>query len=624
MYVASYNQVSHTIGNYKLGATYRATNVPGYIYTLNGKQSTITNQDYWTGNNTLDYTGYNSMYCGKDGSTGNYNWWLASPSASNSYYACYVNGNYAYLYNDSYGATHGVCPLVSLKSNFEIEITLPSTIDAETIAENPGAFYGQKVTNYTAGGKTYRIFYVDTEGKFGDKNTIYLKADWTANDTSLSAYTPSGTDLEIYKKLNPSWAAKRGNGASSWNDNEKKAAWLCSPSQWTTYCDTSKASYAIGSPPVEMYVASYNQVSHSIGNYTLGTTYRATDYPGYIYTVKETQQNNEYWTNSNTLDYTGYNSMYCGKNGSKGSYFWWLASPSANYSFMVCFVDNNNACLGNNTSIASGACPLVALKPGVGVELENEIEITDAETIAENPQNYYGKKISNYTAGGQTYRIFYVDKQNDFGDGANTVYLKADYTNNLQKSLNINISSLTANDLAVYKRMNKSWAAARGSSTSSWNSNERAVAYLSAPSQWTTYCDTTKANYAIGSPPVEMYVASYNQVSHTTGNYKLGATYRATDYPGYIYTLNGTQYNSGYSTNSDTLDYTGYNSMYCGRNGSKGGWWWLASPSAADFTDVCLVIGDDTALNRSPYSNTHGVCPLVSLKSGIKLIITSE
>ena len=33
-----------------------------------------------------------------------------------------------------------------------------------------------------------------------------------------------------------------------------------------------------------------------------------------------------------------------------------------------------------------------------------------------------------------------------------------------------------------------------------------------------------KANYAIGSPTAEMYVASYNQVSHTTGNYKLGAT----------------------------------------------------------------------------------------------------
>ena len=116
------------------------------------------------------------------------------------------------LTNGPRSGTYGVCPLVSLKSDFEIEITLPSTIDAETIAENPGAYYGQKVTNYTAGGKTYRIFYVDTEGKFGDKNTIYLKADWTSNDTSLSdypSYTPSGTDLKTYKKLNPSWAAAK-------------------------------------------------------------------------------------------------------------------------------------------------------------------------------------------------------------------------------------------------------------------------------------------------------------------------------------------------------------------------------------------------------------------------------
>ena len=273
----------------------------------------------------------------------------------------------------------------------------------------------------------------------------------------------------------------------------------------------------------------------------------------------------------------------------------------------------------------NGICPLVALKPGVGVELENEIEITDAETIAENPQNYYGKKISNYTAGGQTYRIFYVDKQNDFGDGANTVYLKADYNDNLKKSLSTNISSLTANDLAVYKRMNKSWTAQRGNSQSSWNNNEKAAAWLCSPSKWTTYCDTTKANYAIGSPPVEMYVASYNQVSHTIGNYTLGATYRATSEPGYIYTLNGKKQNNGYYTNNNTLDYTGYNSMYCGKNGSTGSYyWWLASPSAFTADRVCIVNGDSACLYSYGYSVTNGVCPLVSLKSGIKLIITSE
>ena len=180
-------------------------------------------------------------------------------------------------------------------------------------------YYGKKVTNYTAGGKTYRIFYIDTEGKFGDKNTVYLKADWTANDTDLSgyiSYTPSGTDLTTYKKLNPSWAAKRGSSTSSWNENERAAAWLCSPSNWTTYLDTTKANYAIGVPTAEMYVASYNQVSHTTGNYKLGATYRATSYPGDIYTLNGKQSNisnSDYWTGDNTLDYTGYNSMYCKK-----------------------------------------------------------------------------------------------------------------------------------------------------------------------------------------------------------------------------------------------------------------------------------------------------------------------
>ena len=215
-------------------------------------------------------------------------------------------------------------------------------------------YYGKKVTNYTAGGKTYRIFYIDTEGKFEDKNTVYLKADWTSNDTTLSSYTsytPSGTDLTTYKKLNPSWAAKRGSSTSSWNYNEHAAAWLCSPSKWTTYCDTSKANYAIGSPTAEMYVASYNQVSHTTGNYKLGATYRATSYPGYIYTLngkQSTISNNDYYTGNNTLDYTGYNSMYCGKNGSTGSYYWWLASPSANNSSSVCGVGGYNAHLGIN------------------------------------------------------------------------------------------------------------------------------------------------------------------------------------------------------------------------------------------------------------------------------------
>ena len=249
-----------------------------------------------------------------------------------------------------------------------------TSVTAEQIASNPEKYYGQVAQNYTAGGKTYKIFYIDTEGKFGDKNTVYLKADWTANDTSLTTYTPSGTDLTTYKKLNPSWAAKRGSSTSSWNYNEHAAAWLCSPSKWTTYCDTSKANYAIGSPTAEMYVASYNQVSHTTGNYKLGATYRETSYLGYIYTLngkQSTISNNDYWTGENTLDYTGYNSMYCGKNGSTGSYYWWLASPSANNSDCVCYVSGNGAGLGGRSyGNTNGVAPLVSLKSGIQVEIE--------------------------------------------------------------------------------------------------------------------------------------------------------------------------------------------------------------------------------------------------------------
>ena len=252
-----------------------------------------------------------------------------------------------------------------------------TNVTAEQIAENPGTFYGQKVTNYTAGGKIYRIFYIDTEGKFGDKNTVYLKADWTSNDTKLSnytGYTPRGTDLATYKKLNPSWAAKRGSSTSSWNYNEHAAAWLCSPSKWTTYCDTSKANYAIGAPTAEMYVASYNQVSHTTGNYKLGATYRETSAPGYIYTLNGKQSNisnSDDWIGNNTLDYTGYNSMYCGKNGFKGDYLWWLASPSAYDSSRVCYVYCYYASLYYDSYIITcGVCPLVSLRSSFQLEIE--------------------------------------------------------------------------------------------------------------------------------------------------------------------------------------------------------------------------------------------------------------
>ena len=84
---------------------YRATSVPGYIYEVNDKQSTVSNSDYYTGTNTIFG---NDIYgaANKNGDSSNpfYSWWwLASPSSSSSLDVCRVGGNYSNLNSlDSY------------------------------------------------------------------------------------------------------------------------------------------------------------------------------------------------------------------------------------------------------------------------------------------------------------------------------------------------------------------------------------------------------------------------------------------------------------------------------------------------------------------------------------------
>ena len=242
--------------------------------------------------------------------------------------------------------------------------------------------------------------------------------------------------------------------------------------------------------------------------------------------------------------------------------------------------------------------------------------------IRANPQAYYGKKVTNYKASDSdtnTYKIFYVDKDNYFKDGYNTIYLKADFSGSVHCSTSYDASQ------TLIKRMNPLWATKENTvaaeTTTISNKNEQAAAWLCDPSKWTAYCDTDKANYAIGGPSVEMYVKSYNQAYNgiTDSNvYTLGATYRATSAPGYIYTLNGAQStisNDDYWTGNDSLNYTRYNSMYCGQNGKKTGFWWLASPSASYSRHVCGVNGGNADLNYNGSYNRSGVSPLVSLKS---------
>ena len=147
---------------------------------------------------------------------------------------------------------------------------------------------------------------------------------------------------------------------------------------------------------------------------------------------------------------------------------------------------------------------------------------------------------------------------------------------------------------------------------------KKAVAWLCDTTKWTKYVDNTKANWAIGSPSADFYCASYNDThkSSIEGVDYLTAFYQNINTNGYGYKVNGKIQNSGYWTNSNVLDITEYESMYC-KSGSY--WWWLASPSFNNAADVCAVYGSRAGLDCCGYNGTISVCPLVSLKSDAQL-----
>ena len=100
----AYNKQS-AAKDHKITCEYRATSVPGYIYKVNDKQSTVSNSDdYCTGEKTIvgnDIYGAAHTNNRSNNSTYPFSscwWWLASPSAYYSNRVCGVSGDYSDLF----------------------------------------------------------------------------------------------------------------------------------------------------------------------------------------------------------------------------------------------------------------------------------------------------------------------------------------------------------------------------------------------------------------------------------------------------------------------------------------------------------------------------------------------
>ena len=147
-----------------------------------------------------------------------------------------------------------------------------ATEGTEITTANLGKYLGLKV-NYTpktkfsdiATSSTYRLFFIDIDGKYGDGNgTIYLKADYENNKTiyMYELENKSGaTGENVMSQFNPEWSKRFPSGNET---NAQRIKLMLDKGLWKGYTDTGNlstsviAKYAVGGPSLEMWIDSYN------------------------------------------------------------------------------------------------------------------------------------------------------------------------------------------------------------------------------------------------------------------------------------------------------------------------------------------------------------------------------
>lgn len=158
---------------------------------------------------------------------------------------------------------------------------------------------------------------------------------------------------------------------------------------------------------------------------------------------------------------------------------------------------------------------------------------------SENVNDYLGKIVTNYKTPNSTetitidgveqtvsttYRLFYVDFDNKYGDGTGTVYLKADFGNNSINLYNNQSEFIPGNVSATSKFLNLNPMIKAYSNTNEEEYEEeismekhKVSGWLLDTNKWNALVTSgnntsiaSKVKYAVGAATIEMYMDSYN------------------------------------------------------------------------------------------------------------------
>ena len=252
----------------------------------------------------------------------------------------------------------------------------------------------------------------------------------------------------------------------------------------------------------------------------------------------------------------------------------------------------------------------------------------------------YGATVTGYTLPSGTttdvkWKIFYADNSNIYliadnyveranlpnstdgktatahkpNDGSSSC-ARAAYFSNILEDYKDGSSRITENKL---KALNNDYFNTKG--YTSENSNMKSVAYMMDTTAWNSkFRDTSKAEYVVGGPTVELLFKSYNE------KYKTAYESQASSATGYqIRKTSSDSWSNYVNSMLKTSD-----SLYVITKQTDALAYWLASPSANDTRYVMNVdYNGDVTIDYYNY-NGNGFRPLVCLKSDVTLEKVSD
>ena len=309
-------------------------------------------------------------------------------------YASYI-GNYL----DGKGGSSGGG---TTKPAEGVTVTVEGTEGITLTKANVANYLGKVVTNYvptknsvTIGSTAYtvstqyRLYYVDFDGKYGEKNGVYLKADCTNNNYTLpTTDTTESTASNVkIRALNPSLYKDGVTSPVASNNNMKAVTFLTNTSNWdslkTGASIEDKVNYVVGAPSVEMMMDSYN-TKYNLTESTPNTGELTADTERAKLVYQYTSGDIGYKVgpcHDNGTEYDYYTSNYSVKTDSAidsmyypgNSQYYWLASPSvvSHPTSMLSVHYSNGGCVYTFACSSSLAfCPIVSLKSTVSLELQ--------------------------------------------------------------------------------------------------------------------------------------------------------------------------------------------------------------------------------------------------------------